>query len=129
MFKSKVKVLLLLVGLMMGLTSYAAQACKIDFKVVKGEKKEYSVGDEITVQVDVIYTHRVCPEGIDATDFKMQGMKVTGATKWKTNDQRSFTRQMKIKIIDTKAGDTKMTVTRTCNKQGGFGELILPMKK
>jgi hypothetical protein len=115
--------------LFFGLASLDANACKIDFKVIEGEKEQYETGDKLTIQIDVFYTHGRCPEGIKATQFKYNGLKVTGATKWKTLSSRSFTRKVKVEIQKVDGENAVLSAVRTCDKEGGFGEIKLPMKQ
>lgn len=100
----------------------SALACEITFEILNGEKKTYAVGDEIILRVKVEFTHRVCPEGIKATEFKMDGLKVLGAKEWAEHSPTSYSRDLKITI--TEAGkDAKFISKRTCDKEGGFGSI------
>ena len=105
-----------------------ASACDITFEVIKGKKEVYSAGDELVVKIHVLYTHRVCPEGIKATKFKSSGLKITGSTKWKTLSGNSFERKIKLKVKDNAKTGLKLSAVRTCDKTGGFGEITFKKK-
>lgn len=102
------------------------QACEIEFTVMGDEKKEsFKVGDEIIVKVEVVYTHRVCPEGIENTKFKYEGVKVLGATKWKEIANGKFERKLKLKVVEGGEKELVLEAIRKCDKEGGYGKLTL----
>lgn len=113
---------------LLGIFTYNAEACKIEFKVVEGEKEFYSPGDKLTLEVDVFYTHGNCPEGIKATKFKSSGLKIDAATKWDQESRRTFKRKVKITISKDAEKEAFLSATRTCDKEGGFGEIKFPIK-
>ncbi len=101
------------------------RACEIEFSI-EGEKKEgFAVGDEIIVKVDVVFTHRVCPEGIESTKFKYEGVKVLGATKWKETAKGRFERKLKLKVLEKTDKEMILEAIRTCDKEGGYAKLQL----
>jgi uncharacterized membrane protein len=105
-----------------------ANACEIDFKVIKDKKDKYSPGDVLIAKVTVIYTHRNCPEGIDATKFDTKGVKVLGATKWTETSTGTWERKLKLKIEDGAKDKATLNAIRTCDKEGGFGSLTLKVE-
>jgi hypothetical protein len=100
-------------------------ACEIEFTVLGEEKKEsFKAGEEIIVKVDVIFTHRICPEGIENTKFKYEGIKVLGATKWKEYAKGKFSRKLKLKVLEeSKTKELVLEAIRTCDKEGGYGKV------
>ena len=100
-------------------------ACEIDFSVVGTKKATYNVGDEIVIKVEVTFTHRNCPEGIEKTKFKTNGLKVIGKTKWEETSPGVFIRKLKVKVTGSKKGKVSINAVRTCDKEGGFGSLTL----
>jgi hypothetical protein len=107
----------------------AASACEITFEVEKGKKDYYKAGDELVLKVQVSLTHRNCTQKIDATKFKFEGVKVISSTKWKTISASNFERKLKIKVTDPTSKKLSLNATRTCDKTGGYGEIILFVKK
>ncbi len=107
---------------------FAAQqlrACEIEFSI-EGDKKEgFTVGEEIIVKVDVIFTHRVCPEGIENTKFKYEGIKVLGATKWKETARGKYERKLKLMVLEDNGKELILEAVRTCDKEGGYAKLKL----
>jgi hypothetical protein len=111
------------------LSIVTASACEITFDIEKGKKDTYKAGDELVLKVHVVYTHRVCTQGIENTKFKYDGIEVISATKWKDLDGKSFERKLKIKIIDSSSDKLSLNATRTCDKTGGYGEITIFAKK
>lgn len=116
---------LLIVGIVLIMP---AKACEIKFKVSSGEKKIYTVGDEVIVTVNVIYTHRVCPEGIIKTKFKFTGIKALGATPWKTISDGKYERKLKLKILEEGKNKHIINAVRSCDKDGGAGSISLKVE-
>lgn len=102
-----------------------AQACEIDIKVIDNQKSKYSIGDELVVKVTVFLSHRNCPEGIKATRFKTNGIKILSATKWTEKNSGTFERKLKIKITGTKNGIVTIKAVRSCSKGTYTGSLTL----
>lgn len=105
----------------------SVSACEIEFKILKGEKDKYQKGDQIIAKVTVVFTHRNCPEGIDATEFKTDGINIAKATRWEEKSTGTFERKLMLKVTDEKK-DINITAIRTCDKEGGFGSLVLSSK-
>lgn len=106
------------------LAGQQVEACEIEFTVLGDDKKEsYKVGDEIVVKIDVIFTHRVCPEGIENTKFKYDGVKVLGATKWKEIANGKFERKLKLKVVEGNNPNLTLEAIRKCDKEGGYGKI------
>ncbi|MCP4583127.1 MAG: hypothetical protein GY839_16085 [candidate division Zixibacteria bacterium] len=99
-----------------------AFACDIDFKILGDEKEVYDIGDEVVVLLVVKYTDRECPEGIDATQYKTDGLKIAGATKWKETSPDTWKRKLKLIVESNEKGKPTIAAVRTCEKEGGFGE-------
>ncbi len=98
-------------------------ACEIYFSVIGEEKETYEAGDEIVVLMEVKFTHRVCPEGIENTDFATDGIDILAATKWKEPSPNVWKRKLKLKVEGNEKGKIMLSATRTCDKEGGFGAI------
>lgn len=120
--KPKLILSILFAAVLLALTPRQIDACEIDFKIIKGKKEVYTVGDQIIVKVHVALTHRSCPVALKKTKFKLNGMKVLGATKWKQLSSMDYERKLKIKIT---GNDVTLNAIRECDKDGGFGSLEL----
>ncbi len=105
-----------------------SKACEIEFEVLKGKKEVYSVGDTIIVKVQVKLTHRSCPVKLKKTKFKLNGMKVLKATRWKQLSSMVYVRKLQITITGTKGNKVSINAIRECEKDGGFGSLKLETK-
>jgi len=105
-----------------------SKACEIEFKILKGEKDSYVVGDTIVIKVDVKLTHRSCPVAMKKTKFKLKGMKVIKSTPWKQKSANDWVRKLKIVVTEKNAKKINITAIRECEKDGGFGSLKLDME-
>ncbi|WP_346857038.1 hypothetical protein [uncultured Draconibacterium sp.] len=108
------------------LLNHQVQACEIEFTILGDEKQEsFKAGDEIIVQVDIVFTHRVCPEGIENTKFKYEGVKVLGATKWKETANGKFERKLKLQVLEGEEKELILEAIRKCDKEGGYAKLSI----
>jgi hypothetical protein len=100
-------------------------ACEIEIDIHENTKKFYQINDEFLVTIHVFLTHRNCPEGIKATKYKMEGIKVLGASKWKTESTYLYSRVLKMKIVGVKNNQAIFHVIRQCDKEGGYAKLVI----
>lgn len=106
------------------LAGQKVEACEIEFTILGDEsKKSFKAGDEIIVQIDVVFTHRVCPEGIENTKFKYEGVKILGATKWKETSNGKFERKLKLQVLEGDEKEMILEAIRKCDKEGGYAKL------
>lgn len=108
------------------LISSVISACEITC-TIQNQQDNYSVGDELVVLVDVQLVHRSCPVAMKQTKFDYSGVKILGATKWKELSSMHYTRKLKVKVTDT-SKKHMITVVRSCNKEGGEGSILIPVK-
>lgn len=119
-------ILSLLLGLfLLSIFPNNIHACDIEFEILKGKKEVYTVGDTIIVKVKVSLTHRSCPVKLRKTQFKLNGMKVLKATRWKKLSSMDYERKLKIIITGTEGNEVTLNAIRECEKDGGFGSLKL----
>lgn len=104
-----------------------ANACEIEFEIIKGKKDSYKVGDTIVVVVKVALTHRTCPVKLNKTKFKLKGLKVIKSTRWKKLSANDWERKLMIVVTGTKGKKLNLSAIRECEKDGGFGTLKLTM--
>jgi hypothetical protein len=116
---------ILFVAFLLAITPQKAEACEIEFEILKGKKEIYNPGDKLIVKVHVALTHRSCPVAIKKTQFKLNGIKVIGATKWKQLSSMDFERKLKIVITEKTKNEAIINAIRECDKDGGFGSLKL----
>ena len=125
LIKSKIAIILMLGLFFFSFSTQEAKACEIEFEIVNGKKEKYEAGDIIVVKVIVTLTHRSCPEALKKTKFKMNGLKVVGATDWKEISAMDHERKLKLQVLSNKDGKLIFNAIRTCDKDGGFGSLKL----
>jgi hypothetical protein len=117
------KLIVLSLLLFAGIVSISA--CDFEF-TTEGNKKACKAGEEFVVNVKLKLTHRTCKVAAKDTKFKMDGVKVLGATDWKDLGPDVFSRQLKVQVLDDKSKKINISATRTCDKEGGFGVFSLP---
>lgn len=89
------------------------------------KKEQYQMGDVLVVKVKVVFTHRQCPEGINATKFRYDGIKVLGATAWTESESGTYERKFKLQIEKTGNGNLVFGALRSCDKDGGAGSITI----
>jgi len=107
------------------MSAQSIKACEIKFKIEGEKQKGFSEGDEIIMIIDVVFTHRVCTEGIENTKFKYDGIKVLGATKWNEYENGKFQRKLKLKVLEGEFKELYLEAIRKCDKEGGYAKIIL----
>jgi hypothetical protein len=107
------------------LVSSMAFACDFNFRV-NGNKKECHPGDIMEVTVDLSLTHRVCNVAPASTKFKIDGIKVLGASAWKQLSPTRYERTIKFQVLKDNKSKITILATRTCSKEGGTGLFSLP---
>ena len=118
--------LILLVSIfLISFSTKQSSACEIDFEITDNKKETYEVGDVIVVKVIVTLTHRSCPVGLKKTKFNMKGLKVLGAKEWSQKSTMIWERELKMKVTGTKDGTLTLNAVRECDKDGGYGSMIL----
>jgi hypothetical protein len=86
------------------------------------------VGDVLVVKVTVTLTHKSCPVGLEKTNFTMKGLKILGTTDWEQQSSMIWTRKIKMQVIQPKGKKIVLNAHRVCDKDGGFGALVLNFK-
>ena len=108
------------------MTIVSSVACEIKLSVQeKSQKEVYKAGDEVVIDVEVRLIHRNCHLDIKETKFTYDNLKILGATDWKETSPGVYTRQVKAKITNDKGGDSKLTINRKCDREGGHATCIL----
>lgn len=108
-------------------STFSVMACDITFKVEK-EKTAYAVGDEIVVKVTIVLIHRDCPVNIKNTQFTPVNLKILQGTDWKETSKGTWTRKLKLKVLQTTDKEATITAIRTCQREGGKGVLKFKLK-
>lgn len=121
----KIILLVALVGFLIG----RGYACELNFKISGDKKEAYKAGEELIVEVTVTYTHRKCELELSDTKFTYDGIKIIGATQWIEKTPGSFTRKIKVSVLDTAANEASLTVSRKCNKEGALGSFKIKVTK
>lgn len=116
------KITIMIAVFLAGILS-VSHACEVKFNI-SGEKKEvYKAGEDLIVEVTVVYTHRVCEIELSETKFTYEGIKILGATPWKEKSPGTYTRQIKLQVLKDEKKEASLTLIRKCQKEGGMGTL------
>jgi hypothetical protein len=97
-----------------------AFACEIRFNDEAAGKDKYTPGQVVIFKVRMDLTHNNCP--VEPKDTKLQGIgvKILGATDWKSPTPNVWERKIKAQIISTKDGKVTLTARRSCDKDGAW---------
>lgn len=107
------------------LTTFQLFACEIRVIVNKEspKKESFKSNDIAIIDVEVQFIHRVCPLSINKTIINYENVKLISATDWKEVKPGFYSQQLKVKILkisDRKEVQTKISVERNCDAQGGY---------
>ena len=117
---------ILLLLLVAGVTT---DACDITFKVnEKYQKEAFIAGEEIVLEQKIVLTHRGCHVEINDTKTTARGCEIEGATKWVETTPGTFERKLKVKVLSGKESEMNISCTRSCDKDGGSGKIVLKKK-
>jgi len=105
-----------------------AQACVIEFEIIDNKKDVYSEGDILVIKVTVTLTHKSCNVGLEKTNFTMKGLTILGTTDWEQKSSMVWTRKLKVQVTKPKGKNIVLNAHRTCDKDGGYGSLVLNFK-
>jgi hypothetical protein len=98
-----------------------SKACDLKFGVSGEQKAVYKAGEELIIEVTIVYTHRTCEIQLSDTKFTYEGMKILGATAWKEKAPNTFSRQIKISLLADALPEAKLNIVRKCSKDGAIG--------
>ncbi len=121
--KTLLKIGFILVFVLINLANYA---CEVEMKILgDSTAKAYKEGDVIVVELTIINTHRDCREPIKDAKIMTDGCKVMAATPWKEYKAGAFTRKLKLVVLPGTDSVIQLVCKRSCDKDGGYGKLIL----
>ncbi len=111
-------------------TVVSSYACGITFTLQneKGEivhSEKVKVGENYILLINFKPTHRSCIIDIKDTKFKMDGIKVYGATDWEKIGDGAYVRKLKITIVENNKPEVKLILIRDCDRGGIVTELVL----
>lgn len=113
---------------LMMLIAFVGFSCNVKFLVNGQEKIDkdaiYKVGEEIKITIFVDFIHQPCQISMDETKLKLDGLEIVKKGDWiKNNETNGYYLEMVVKIKPDYAKEGKLTLTRTCTNEGGFGIL------
>jgi hypothetical protein len=124
----RTKIIVLFMIMFFFVSMHSLIACEIEVKVKGDQKQVYEKGDFIILEILVFLTHRDCPEGIKATKFAGDGIKLVGAKSWNQISAERYSRLVKAQITGSNNGEAVLHARRKCDKEGGHGVLKLKVK-
>lgn len=117
------KILSLLILIIISAT--ATWACELKFSISGEPREAYKAGEELIIELTVVYTHRTCEIQLSDTKFTYEGIKILGATPWKEKSPANYVRQIKVMILDDTLDEGILSIGRKCTKEGAFGSIKL----
>jgi len=75
-----------------------------------------TVGDTVSITINVQLTHRNCTVPIDDTVITLTGVEMVSQTPWQTVRSDLYKKEIKVKLI--KSGQGKIEVVRECSRGG-----------
>lgn len=121
------KILLLITALFF--ISFTSYACDIKFLVNGIEKydskKIYQPNEEIKVTILMSFVHKPCPLSIEESKLKFEGLEVVSESKWIETEDGGYKKEITLKVMPNFPKDARLTMTRTCEREGGFGRLVI----
>ncbi len=94
-------------------------------KISKGAKDVYNVGDEITLELQVTMPEEICNDGMDNAKVYLSGLEIVEDWPWTQEGKSSWSKELKIKVIENKKRQSKITVFRKADKGSFFSQLKL----
>jgi len=119
------KIVYLLVVLLC--TAISASACQFSISTEK-DKKYCKVGEVFDINVKLTLVHRNCSLAPSETKFVTEGLVVKKASDWKETSPGIWTRKIKVKVLKNDKKSVKLTATRSCDRDGGYGTFTLVKK-
>ncbi len=99
------------------------KACDIKL-VVTGEKKQiYKPGEELVINVTLIYVHRICELELSDTRITCAGMNIVEATEWKEIQPGTYSKDIKARLLQDGNTEASLKVVRKCSADGGIGSI------
>lgn len=118
------KKIIFLVALVMAIWG-ESHACELKFNISGGQKETYKSGEEVIIEITITYTHRKCEIELSDTKFTYEGIKILGATPWKEKAPATFSRQIKVLVLEDTLKEGVLSIGRKCSKEGVFGSIKL----
>lgn len=104
---------------------FSVLACRFDLSPEEKDKKTCRSGETFVINVRLTTIHRNCHTAPEKTKFKTDGLKVLGVTHWKETNTGTWTRKIKVKVLNDPKKKATLSASRSCDKEGGYGILTL----
>lgn len=95
-------------------------------QITQGAKKNYNVGDELTLELRVTMPNEMCIDGMENSKVYLSGLEIVENQHWIKDDNGNvWSKELKIKVIQNKKGQGKITAFRKADKGSFFSQLKL----
>ncbi|MCW3786010.1 hypothetical protein [Plebeiibacterium sediminum] len=111
--------LIILLGIILTSVSLV-NACDITLKIQDEAKEAYHVGDDLIVQVDLLFTHINGSVSERDSKLKCMELKIIDITDWKKILDMQYARRLKVKAkkVTSESTKTQTAAKRAYRKEG-----------
>jgi hypothetical protein len=104
------------------LVSIAGKA-QIETKFISGQKPEYIINDQFTIQFKLTVDPKSCRDGMEKTAIFPSGIKIEDKSEWTELQKGVWQITLKCVITGNKKGIGQLTVVRRNDKQDLFEQV------
>ncbi len=94
-------------------------------RITKGAKDIYKVGDELTLELHVTMPEEICNDGMENAKVYLSGFELLEDWPWTHDNKNHWSKEIKLKVIENKKGQSKITVFRKADKGSFYSQLKL----
>lgn len=117
-----IKLRLALLVFLVTLASQDIQA-QVKTKFISGEKTEYSINDEFTIQFQLTVDSQSCLDGMAKTGIFSSGLKIVNRSGWSKLKKGVWTISLKCQVTGNRKGFGQLTIVRRTDKQDLFEQV------
>ncbi len=110
------------------LCSVSSQSQAIS-KVLSGEKTEYAINDEFTIQFNLKVDPKTCKDGMEKTAIFSSGLKIINQSEWIELQKGLWQITMKCLVTGNRKNLGQLTVMRKTDKQDLFEQVKFNIRK
>ena len=117
-----IKLRLALLAFLVTLVPQNLQA-QVKTKFISGEKTEYSIDDEFTLQFLLTVDPKSCLDGMVKTGIFSSGLKIVNRSDWSELKKGVWAITLKCRVTGNKKGFGQLTIVRKTDKQDLFEQV------
>jgi hypothetical protein len=90
---------------------------QINVQYIKGEKAAYSIGDTVTLSIQVKVPAETCLDGMEQTKFFQRGISIIKQSSWHEIRKGYWQKEISLVITRNRKGNAVITIMRRNDKQ------------